>query len=73
MKFSISPHQHTHHEEAVTTTQIEPTDEGNDQISPEVSDRSAIERAAAHDITTSGRRILQRERKRERKVCVPLM
>ena len=62
-----SPHRHTHHDATEIPTQpIDPTD---DQISPQVSDQSAIERAV-HDITTSGGYMYvggrQRERGRER-------
>ena len=53
---SLSPHRHPHHEQTnETTAQAKPTDEENDQISPEASDQSAIERAV-RDITTSGRK-----------------
>ena len=62
---SLSPHRHAHHEQTnETTAQAKPTDEENDQISPEASDQSAIERAV-RDITTSGRK---REREKGRNI-----
>ena len=59
---SLSPHRHVHHKDTKTPTQPNPTDEGSDEISPVVSDQSAIERAV-HNITTSG--IKREERERE--------